>query len=146
MSPFRTIDRRFLASPQIGTGDIAAARELGVTLVVNNRPDGESDDQPAGAEIEAAARAAGMDYIAIPVTSAGFGQPQVEAMCEALEGTDGLVLGYCRSGTRSTLLWALAQASDGADPDAIAAAAAAAGYDVGPVRAAMDMLSARAKE
>lgn len=146
MSPFRSLDERFLASPQIGTDDIGAAQLLGVTLIVNNRPDGESDDQPAGSEIEAAARAAGMDYLAIPVTSAGFGLPQVEAMRDALQGADGKVLGYCRSGTRSTLLWSLAQASAGADPDAIAAAAAAAGYDVGPVRAAMDMLAERAKE
>lgn len=146
MTPFRILDERFLASPQIGTGDIAAAQALGVTLIVNNRPDGESDDQPAGAEIEAAARAAGLDYLAIPVTSAGFGQPQVEALREALDAADGKVLGYCRSGTRSTLLWSLAQASAGADPDRIADAAAAAGYDVGPVRAAMDMLAAHAKE
>ena len=55
------------------------------------------------------------------------------------------MLGYCRSGTRSTLLWSLAQARGGVSPDSIAEAAAEAGYDVAPVRPAMDMFAARAK-
>ena len=66
-------------------------------------------------------------------------------MSAALDGAEGKVLAYCRTGTRSTLLWALAQARAGRDPEAIAAAAAAAGYDVAPVRPAMDMLAARAR-
>lgn len=143
MSDFRTLSGSVFASPQIGAGDIAEAKDLGVTLVINNRPDGESPDQPGGAEIEAAARAAGLDYRAIPVTAAGFSEPQVEAMTQALAGAGGKVLAYCRSGTRSTLLWALAQAREGRPLDDIAEAAAAAGYDVGPIRPAMEVLAAR---
>ncbi|ABC64872.1 TIGR01244 family sulfur transferase [Erythrobacter litoralis] len=145
MSDFRRLSESMLASPQIAASDIAAARDAGVTLIVNNRPDGEEPDQPDGAEIESAAREAGIYYVAIPVTSAGFSEPQVEAMRDALDGSEGTVLGYCRSGTRSTLLWSLAQARAGIDPDAIAEAARAAGYDVSPVRPAMDMFAARAK-
>jgi uncharacterized protein (TIGR01244 family) len=145
VSQFRTLSESVLASPQIAAGDIAAARAEGVTLIVNNRPEGEADDQTPGPEIEAAARAAGLDYVAIPVGGAGFGEPQVNAMSEALAGARGKVLAYCRSGTRSTLLWSLAQARAGRDPEEIAAAAAAAGYDVGPVRPAMDMLAAAAR-
>lgn len=145
MTGFRRLSETVFASPQITPDDIAAAREAGVTLVINNRPDGEAEDQPPGARIEAAAREAGMDYRAIPVGGAGFGEPQVEAMAEALESAEGAVLAYCRSGTRSTLLWALAQARAGRDPEEIAAAAQAAGYDVAPVRPAIDMLAARAK-
>ncbi len=144
MSDFRTLSDTVLASPQITLADIAAAKEAGVALIINNRPDGESDDQTPGDEIEAAARAAGIDYRAIPVGGAGFGEPQVAAMTEALASADGKVLAYCRSGTRSTLLWSLAQARAGRDPDEIAAAASGAGYDVSPVRPAMDMLAARA--
>lgn len=144
MSDFRRLSETMLASPQVTPGDIATAKELGVTLIINNRPDGEADGQPAGAEIEAAARAAGIAYVAIPVTSAGFSQPQVDAMREALAASDGQVLAYCRSGTRSTLLWSLVQASMGNDPEGIAAAAAGVGYDVGPVRPAMDMLAGQA--
>lgn len=145
MSDFRTLSDRVLASPQILPADIADAQAQGVTLVINNRPDGEEADQPEGAEIEAAARAAGLDYLAIPVSGAGMSAPQVAAMAEALAGADGKVLAFCRSGTRSTLLWSLAQAQGGRDPEDIVAAAAAAGYDVSPVRPAMDMLAGQAR-
>lgn len=140
---FRRLSDSVLASPQISLADLSEAKALGVGLVINNRPEGESDDQIPGAEIEAAARALGMDYVAIPVTHAGFSGPQVEAMAAALNASAGKVLAYCRSGTRSTLLWALAQASKGADLDAVTAQAVDAGYDVSPVRPLMDMLKAR---
>ena len=141
---FRKLTDNIYASPQITLEDVAEAAAMGVKLIINNRPEGESDDQGPGAEIEAAARAAGIDYVAIPVTHAGFSEPQVVAMAKALDGADGPVLAYCRSGTRSTLLWALSEASQGGDPDALTNMAAKAGYDVSPVRPLMDMLKARA--
>ncbi len=141
---FRTLTSDIFVSPQIGVDAVAEAKALGVTLIINNRPEGESDDQVPGAEIEAAARAAGMKYVAIPITHSGFSQPQVEAMVAALEGAEGKILAYCRSGTRSTLLWALAESAQGGDPDALTNMAAKAGYDVGPVRPLMDMLKAQA--
>ena len=143
MADFRQLSDSVLASPQIEVGDIATAKDLGVTMVVNNRPEGEADDQTPGAEIEAAARAAGMDYVAIPIGRTGYSAPQIEAMVDALHKTDGKVLAYCRSGTRSTLLWSLAQAQQGANPDAIAEAAADAGYDISPIRPMVDMLASQ---
>ena len=143
MSDFREVTEGFLASPQIDLDDVREAQSLGVSLIINNRPEGESEDQVPGPQIERAVRSAGMDYRAIPVSHAGFSEEQVEAMVAALDATEGPVLAYCRSGTRSTLLWALAQASQGADPAEIAAHAAGAGYDVAPIRALIDMLAAR---
>ena len=142
---FRKLVEGVYASPQIGLPDVELARAMGVTLIVNNRPEGESPDQVPGSAIAAAAQAAGIAYVAIPVSHAGFSEPQVRAMAEALEGAVGPILAYCRSGTRSTLLWALAEASNGASPDDLAAAAAQAGYDLTPVRALVDMLAARAE-
>lgn len=141
---FRKLTDNIHVSPQISLEDVAEAAAMGVKLIVNNRPEGESDDQVSGAEIEAAARAAGIDYVAIPVTHAGFSEPQVVAMAKALDETQGPILAYCRSGTRSTLLWALSEASQGGDPDALTNMAAKAGYDVSPVRPLMDMLKAQA--
>ena len=142
---FRKLTDRVYASPQIGIAEVAEAKALGVALIVNNRPDGESDDQTPGGEIEAAALAAGIAYVAIPVTHAGFSEPQVVAMRQALaRAGDAPVLAYCRSGTRSTLLWALAEASAGADPASLANAAAGAGYDLAPVASLLDMLAAKA--
>lgn len=139
---FRKVTESVYASPQIGLAEVAAAKALGIGLIINNRPEGESEDQTPGEEIAAAARDAGIDYIAIPVTHAGFSQAQVDAMASALAGTSAPVLAYCRSGTRSTLLWALARAKAGDNPGVIAAQAAAAGYDVAPIRQLIDMLAA----
>lgn len=140
---FRTLTDDIIVAPQIGVDAVAEAAALGVTLIVNNRPEGEAEDQIPGAVIEAVARDAGLDYVAIPVTHSGFSQPQIEAMTVALDAAEGKVLAYCRSGTRSTLLWALARASQGSDPDGLTEVAANAGYDLSPVRALMDMLRAQ---
>ena len=64
----------------------------------------------------------------------GFTPTQIDAMATALAEAGGPVLAFCRSGTRSTLLWALARGRDGGDPAALAATAAAAGYDLSPIR------------
>lgn len=139
---FRQVTDAFYASPQIGTDAIGQAQALGITQIINNRPEGESEDQTPGAQIEAAAQAAGIAYCAIPVGHGGFSQAQVDAMAQALAASPGPVLAYCRSGTRSTLLWSLARAKAGDNPGVIAAQAAAAGYDVSPIRQVIDMLAA----
>lgn len=144
MSEFHKLSGSVFASPQIVPADIDEAARLGVTLVINNRPEGEAEDQTPGPQIEAAARAAGMDYVAIPVTMQTLSDADVVAMRDALGQAQGPVLAYCRTGTRSTLLWALAKAKTGVNPEEIAQAAAAAGYDVSPVRGAMEAYAARA--
>ncbi|UYV16127.1 TIGR01244 family sulfur transferase [Porphyrobacter sp. ULC335] len=143
MSEFRRLTENILVSQQITAEDVAAAAGLGVNLIVNNRPDGEEPSAPQGDEIAAAAAAAGMNYVAIPIGHSGFSEPQVDAMIAALEQAEGPILAYCRSGTRSTLLWALAAAKQGENPDTIARTAAQAGYDVSPIRPMIDMLAAR---
>ncbi|MEO0462304.1 MAG: TIGR01244 family sulfur transferase [Pseudomonadota bacterium] len=144
MSDFRQLSDSVFASPQIDEDDIAAAKDLGVGLIVNNRPDGEEPSAPQGEEIEAAARAAGMDYVAIPIGHGSFSHVQVDEMIAVMQNADGATLAYCRSGTRSTLLWALAQARTGESPESIASAAAKAGYDISPIRAMVDMLAGQA--
>ena len=145
MTDFRPLDDGIFASPQIDAADLAEAKARGIRTIVNNRPDGEADEQTPGDAIAAAATAAGIAYHAIPITHAGFSAPQVAAMAAILADAERPILAYCRSGTRSTLLWALAEASRGGDPDALAEKAAAAGYDVAPVRMPMDALAARAR-
>ncbi|RKF20564.1 TIGR01244 family phosphatase [Altericroceibacterium spongiae] len=146
MSDFRHLTPTMLVSPQITSGDVAKAAQDGVTMVINNRPDGEAADQPEGAEIENSAREAGLDYVAIPITHAGFSEAQVNAMVDALGKAKGPILAYCRSGTRSTLLWSLAQALLGKDKEEIIAAAEGAGYDISPIEPALDMYVARGQQ
>jgi uncharacterized protein (TIGR01244 family) len=126
--------KTLVAARQITPGDLSALAAAGVKIVVNNRPDGEEEGQPRSAEIEAAARAAGIGYRHIPVAG-GFNGDDVLAMADALDSAgEGRLLAFCRSGTRSTFLWALARAERGASAEDIVAAAAAAGYDLRPIR------------
>lgn len=127
------IDDKVLIAGQIQAGDVARAAAAGVTMIVNNRPDGEEPGQPPGVEIEAAARVAGLGYSYLPVAG-GIEPGQAEAMAAILDQADGKVLAYCRSGTRSTYLWALARTLQGVDGDTLAAQAGAAGYDLAPLR------------
>ncbi len=118
-------------APQIAPEDCAAARAAGYVAIVNNRPDGEAHGQPQCDTMRAAAVAAGLRYAAIPIDHSGFSLEQVSAMVAELDAAGGPVLAYCRSGTRSANLWALAEAKRGGDPEAIVAAAASGGYDLG---------------
>lgn len=139
---FTRIDPRIAVAPQIDPADMAEAKAQGFTTIVNNRPDDESPDQPPGETIRAAAEAAGLRYVAIPIDHTGFSLAQVEQMAAVMAGT-GPVLAFCRSGTRSTNLWALAEAKAGGDPDTIIAAAEAAGYNIHGLKATLKQLSGR---
>ncbi|MBH1992823.1 MAG: TIGR01244 family phosphatase [Sphingomonadaceae bacterium] len=139
---FRKLTDRIFVAPQITVDQVAEAKAQGVTMIVNNRPDDEEAGQVNGAEIEAAAKAAGIAYVAVPVAHGGFAPWQLDGMATALEQAgEGKILAYCRSGTRSTLLWALTRARAGDNGDVLAAQAAAAGYDIAPVRQIMDTLA-----
>ncbi len=70
---------------------------------------------------------------------------QLDALDEALAGNQGKTLCYCRSGTRSTLLWSLAKARAGGSPDEIADTAAGAGYDISPIIETVHALSAQGR-
>ena len=132
MPQFRQVTDSFQVSPQITPDEAREAAAAGVTLIINNRPDGEVPDQPKSADIEAAARAAGADYLAIPF--AGRPTPeQAKAQADAVDGAKGPVLAFCRSGTRSITAWALGEAAKGRDRAELVRLAAAAGYDLAPV-------------
>jgi len=125
----KRINDQVSVSGQITPEDIAAIKAAGFTAIVNNRPDGEAPDQPTNAEVEAAAHEAGLTFHFIPMGREGVSPEMVEKTRAALDGAEGPVLCYCRTGTRSTTLWALSQAGRQPAND-IVAAAANAGYDM----------------
>jgi len=125
----KRINDEISVSPQIALDDLAGLKAAGFTTLINNRPDGEAPDQPASAAMQAAAAAAGLDYHYIPLGRDGVSPEMVERTAAALEGSAGPVLAFCRSGTRSTTLWALSQAGR-LPADEIVTQAANAGYDV----------------
>lgn len=127
----RRIDDSISVAPQLGEGDFAEIAARGFTTVVNNRPDGEEPGQLTAAQGAALARQAGLDYVHVPVTTQGMGPADVQDFADALAAAKGPVLAHCRSGTRSTILWAMAAAKGGKlSPDEILRMARAAGYDL----------------
>jgi uncharacterized protein (TIGR01244 family) len=130
----RQLDDRTLVSGQVSPEEIAGlAAQHGVTMLVNNRPDGEEADQPLASAIDAAATAAGIAYRHIPIIR-GIGPADVEAMQEALgDAGDGKLLAFCRSGTRSALTLALALRQEGMPREEVERRVAEAGFDTAPI-------------
>ena len=129
----RRLDDRTSVSGQIRPEDVAGLAEAGVTMLINNRPDGEEPDQPPGADVEAAAEAAGISYRHVPIIR-GIGPADVEAMQDALEAAGaGRTLAFCRSGNRSALAWALAMRAQGRSREEVEQQVAAAGFNVAPI-------------
>lgn len=130
---FRELDGKMLVSGQIAPADLEEARRQGVTVVVNNRPDGEDEGQPTSDEIEAAATAAGLAYRHIPIAR-GLGPTVIEQMRQALEEVgDGRMLAFCRSGMRSTLAWAVARREEGVPRAELERRAGEAGFSLAAV-------------
>ncbi len=127
----RLEDGMFVAG-QIRPDEVPELAAQGIALIVNNRPDGEEPGQPSGAEIEAAAAAAGIAYRAVPISQ--LIPEAIEATRQALDEADGPILAFCKSGTRSTYMWALARSLGGAHGDTLVTKAAEAGYDLTPIR------------
>ncbi|MEO7365732.1 MAG: TIGR01244 family sulfur transferase [Sphingomicrobium sp.] len=127
------LDERTLVSGQIAPADVAEFQRQGVTMIINNRPDHEDEGQPLSGDIEEAAGQAGVEFRFIPIAR-GMGPADVDAMRAAMdECGDGKMLAFCRSGTRSTLAWAVARARQGADREELEAGAAKAGFDLSAV-------------
>ena len=130
MTDIRQVTPDFAVAPQLAPEDMADAAARGFKLVINNRPDDEAPGQPSSAEMEAAVRAAGMDYVHIPVRG-GPTPDQIDLNREAVDGAVGPVLAFCRSGTRSIVTWSVGQALAGRqDRQTLVDQGSAAGYDL----------------
>jgi uncharacterized protein (TIGR01244 family) len=130
MADIRSVTQHFAVSGQIRPEEVA---DLGrrFALIINNRPDGEDPDQPAAADIDRAARDAGVNYVHIPVRGTA-NAAQIQQMRVALSSVRGEALAFCRSGTRSITTWALGEGLAGHPVEDLEAKGRAAGYDLGP--------------
>jgi uncharacterized protein (TIGR01244 family) len=133
MTDFRKVTDAFSVAPQIAQSDIAEAAKQGFVLVINNRPDGESPDQPSSEQMEAAAKTAGVAYAYVPVRGMPT-QDQIDEVQTLIERAPGPVLAFCRSGTRSIVTWSLGQNQTGQRPtESLIQLGHAAGYDLSGV-------------
>lgn len=119
-------------SAQILPQQLAAIRDAGFLSIICNRPDGEGGDQPSFAAIERAAQAVGMRAHYLPAESGKVSDEQGAAFADLLAQAPKPVLAYCRTGMRSTTMWALSQAAQLPLPR-IVDAAKKAGFDMGAV-------------
>lgn len=114
---------------QIDPGSLPRlAEELGIRRVVCNRPDNEEPGQPTNNEIRQAAKAAGLEFLSAPVR--GMPDPETVAQVAQFIDQEGPSLLFCRSGMRSTVVWALGQSANGAEAGSLRQAAFDAGYDI----------------
>ena len=129
----RQLDDKVMVSGQVAPHEVAALAEQGVTVLVNNRPDGDEPNHPLASEIEGAAAAAGIGYRYVPIIR-GIGPADVEEMQAAMrEAEGGKLLAFCRSGTRSALAIALAKREEGASLEEVVQQLNQAGIDHGPI-------------
>lgn len=129
----RELDSSIMVSGQIAPHEVAALAQQGVTVLVNNRPDGEEAGQPPAVEIEDAAAAAGIAYHFVPIIR-GIGPADVEIMQQALrQAQGGKLLAFCRSGMRSALAISLAKREAGASAEEVRESLERAGFDSGPI-------------
>jgi uncharacterized protein (TIGR01244 family) len=132
----RRLNDKVYAAGQIGPEDVPALKAEGFTAILNNRPDGEGGpEQPTSQEVRAAAEAEGLQYAYVPMTAQALSPEMLDDFHAAVAAAPGKVLAHCRSGARSTALWALTQTChEGEDVDAVIGQAAEAGYDLSQMR------------
>jgi uncharacterized protein (TIGR01244 family) len=109
--PIRPVAADVCVAPQLQPEAMAAAAGAGFRSVINNRPDfEEGPHQPTNASIEAAAKAAGLQYRYLPVNSAYQSPEEIAAFAQLLKELPRPILAFCRSGARSTRLFVAASA------------------------------------
>ena len=126
----------FSALPQPEIADLSELADRGYRSIISNRPDGESLDQPDWNDIKAAATARGMEAVHIPVIASAITEADVRNFVQSLERLPQPIAAFCRTGTRSTLLWAFANQASLTVDERIEIAAKG-GYDLEPFRASL---------
>jgi sulfide:quinone oxidoreductase len=137
----KKVSPRFSVVEQISAADLGAAAAQGIKTIICNRPDDESQGQPSSSEIASAAENLGMSFLNIPVKSGSITDQNIEDFERAYHEAQGPILAYCRTGTRSVMLWALAEVSS-LDIEAVLSATKDAGFDLTAMRPRLRDLSA----
>lgn len=133
---FKRITPSFSVAPQLTRDDVAAAAQAGFRSILSTRPDGEEPGQPSAQEMARMAEEHGLAFAHVPVVPGKATDADVDRMKDTLTALPQPTLGFCRSGTRATTLWALAEA-DRVDPATIIGQAKTAGYDLSDLKAAL---------
>ena len=146
MAQFIQLDEQTAIAGQLQPADLAQAAAAGIKLIINNRPDGESWGQPKAKDLAAKAAQLGIAYADLPFSAPPAIAPaQVAEFARLLGETEGGVLAFCRSGMRSSVIWAAARVAQGAPASDVLAKAAKAGYDLRPAAQFIEQLANAAR-
>lgn len=141
----QSLTRDLSVGPQITPEDVAELAAAGYRSIISNRPDGESPDQPGWSTIKAAAAAHGMEGLHVPVVASQISDADVESFRNALKLLPKPIAAFCRTGTRATLLWALANDSALGVEERMTIARDN-GYDLAPFRSRLEADAAESGE
>ncbi|WP_111636836.1 TIGR01244 family sulfur transferase [Marinomonas shanghaiensis] len=130
------LDALYFVAPQLTESDFASLKAQGFERVINNRPEGESDDQPSGDNLRATAESLGMEYVSNPINLAALSQDQVDCQGRALL-EEKKTLAFCRTGTRSSVLWVLLENAKGGSYEELVGQVSGKGFDLSRCVAAM---------
>ncbi|MFV0514184.1 MAG: TIGR01244 family sulfur transferase [Jhaorihella sp.] len=136
----RPITPRYSVAPQLTAGDMPAVAAAGFGTVICNRPDSEVTPDLQSDAIRAAAQAAGLRFEVLELDQQTLTPENARRQRALIDGADGKVLAYCRSGTRCSVIWALGQLGD-MPVDEILSRTAAAGYDLSGNRQAFEQMA-----
>ena len=139
MPPLMELAPGVTAAGALTRDNIEALAAAGTKVIVNNRPDGEDPGQLTADEAQELCAARGVAYHHIPFVAATLTAADIDAFEAVLKSAAGPLVAHCRSGTRSTMIWALTRMREGADPAALVALGARNGVDI----AALPMLAQR---
>lgn len=115
MAPI-ALDSKYFVMPQISIEALTELKAEGFDLIINNRPDNEEEHQPLSIELAAAAKSLGIQYVYNPVNLAALSENEIKQQKIAVNSAEK-VLAFCRTGTRSSVLWSLNnQGEQGIEP------------------------------
>ena len=123
------IIENYVVSDQIQSDDIASLKQYGFQTIFCNRPDLEEPNQPSAADLQKTAESLGIKFIHQPVVGNAISQKDVADFKSHYVNAQKPIFAYCRTGTRSSMLWALAETSDRPSKE-ILELTASAGYDL----------------
>jgi uncharacterized protein (TIGR01244 family) len=139
MPPLMQLAPGLTAAGGLSADNLEALAASGVKTIINNRPDNEDPGQLPADEARALCAAHGIAYHHIPFVAATLTKADIDAFEKVLASEKQPMVAHCRSGTRSTMIWALTRMRQGEDAAALVALGARNGVDI----SALPMLAAK---
>lgn len=144
--PLPFADERVALTGQLKPADMKALADAGIAVVINNRPDGEAlFGQPRTADLEKAAKDAGLIFLDLPFSGPRATPDQVRALADLLAEGEDKIVAFCKSGMRSALLWGAASLANGRSLDEVLAGGRKAGQDLSGAAEIMTALAQAAR-